>query len=145
MSDIKTKSYFAASNSFGGFTSLFDSIFHPHKFDRLFILKGGPGTGKSTLMKRLIEYAVDRNLYTESVYCSSDPNSLDGVIIEGRDKRIGVIDGTSPHSEDPKYPGSIDSIIDLGSGFDIAKLKNRRSDIIELTEMKKDAYRDAYT
>jgi Mrp family chromosome partitioning ATPase len=47
------KKFFAAANTEMGFRSLFDEIFAPEKFRRIYILKGGPGTGKSTLMRNL--------------------------------------------------------------------------------------------
>ena len=46
--------FFAGANSAEGFFSCFDSLYDPEK-DSFYILKGGPGTGKSTLMKRLSE------------------------------------------------------------------------------------------
>ena len=42
--------FFAAANTENGFYSLFDDVFSPESFRRIYILKGGPGTGKSTLM-----------------------------------------------------------------------------------------------
>ena len=41
--------YFAGGNTARGFCSLFDSSLEG--LNRIFILKGGPGTGKSSLMK----------------------------------------------------------------------------------------------
>ena len=43
--------YFAASNSGRGFVSYFDSVFSPSRFEKVYIIKGGPGTGKSYFMK----------------------------------------------------------------------------------------------
>ena len=43
--------FFAARNSHGGFQSLFDEVFNPREYAKLFILKGGPGTGKSTFKR----------------------------------------------------------------------------------------------
>ena len=43
--------YFAGGNTARGFYSLFDS--NIADLDRIFILKGGPGTGKSSLMKKI--------------------------------------------------------------------------------------------
>ena len=40
--------YFAAANTESGFFSLFDEVFSPEHLRRIYILKGGPGTGKST-------------------------------------------------------------------------------------------------
>ena len=51
---MKIKEFFAASNSSTGFVSYFDVIFNPKSYEKIFILKGGPGTGKSHFMKSAI-------------------------------------------------------------------------------------------
>ena len=43
---------FISANSERGFFSLYDEVFDMHSFDRIFILAGGPGTGKSTLLRQ---------------------------------------------------------------------------------------------
>lgn len=90
-----------------------------------YILKGGPGTGKSTLMKKLAENFSDSKatLYR----CSSDLNSLDAVVIE--DKKIIVVDGTAPHVFDPVYPGVSQEIINLGQFWDKSKLLEHGDEI----------------
>lgn len=45
----KVMNYFAGGNTAKGFYSLYDS--NLKGLERLFILKGGPGSGKSTIMK----------------------------------------------------------------------------------------------
>ena len=47
----KALHYFAGGNTARGFFSLYDSNFAG--LEKVFILKGGPGTGKSTLMKKI--------------------------------------------------------------------------------------------
>ena len=44
------RKFFAGSNTPLGFYSFFDQIIDLMQAHRFFILKGGPGTGKSTLM-----------------------------------------------------------------------------------------------
>ena len=136
---------FGAANSYSGFKSSFDKIFNPENYTKLFILKGGPGTGKSTLMKRIADYGKDRALEVTLVYCSSDPDSLDGVILSVGDKKIAVIDGTAPHTQDPIYPGAAEEIINLGDSFDIAKLESHRDEIITLGKDKSRYYKGAYS
>jgi len=46
-------SYFAAANGYDGFVSYFEKVFDAKDYTRLFILKGGPGTGKSSIMTHL--------------------------------------------------------------------------------------------
>ncbi len=145
MDNLKyNKSYFAAANSFDGFKSLFDDIFDSNKFTNLFVLKGGPGTGKSSLMKVVAEYAISKKLHTELIFCSSDPNSLDGLIVESKSERIGILDGTSPHERDARLPGAFDSIINLAEALDSERLMQRKNIIAEINERKKDHYRRAY-
>ena len=113
---------FAAANGYCGFRSYFNEIFSPDSYDRLYIIKGGPGTGKSSLMKRYAGEMEGRGYEVARIYCSSDPTSLDGVISYSNGGRIGIIDGTAPHTQDTKYPGAIDIIIDLGVSFDLDAL-----------------------
>ncbi len=139
-----SESFFAAANGFSGFISLFPSVFDPSEYKKIFILKGGPGTGKSTLLKGLISLGCESGYKCTAVYCSSDPHSLDGAIIEHRGGRIAVIDGTAPHTTDPEFPGAVEEIINLGDGFDTGILESRRNDILDLCITKKEAYRAGY-
>ncbi len=95
-----------------------------------YILKGGPGTGKSTLMKRAA--ADRRDDEPELYYCSSDPDSLDAVIF--RKTGVIIVDGTSPHVFEPIYPGAKQSIINLGKFWDESFLRSRTEDIVALSD-----------
>ena len=48
----KSRHYFAAANTADGFVSFFDSVFNNRNISKVYILKGGPGVGKSTIMKK---------------------------------------------------------------------------------------------
>ena len=74
------QTYFAALNGGKGFVSFFDDIFSP--LDRVYIIKGGPGTGKSKLMRDIAAEAVNKAYTVEYFCCSADPDSLDGIIIK---------------------------------------------------------------
>lgn len=136
------KKFFAAANTENGFFSLFDEIFAPERFRRVYILKGGPGTGKSTLMRKIAETAQIRGYDVEYICCSSDPDSLDGIIIS--ELSVAILDGTAPHMTDPVYPGAIERIVDLGVAFDFGLLEKRRDELIPLIRAKKEAYRTGY-
>ena len=136
--------YFAAANSYCGFVSHFAKEFEPQKYERIFILKGGPGTGKSTLMKGIGSYFSDKATYVKAVYCSSDIHSLDGIILTKNNKSVCIIDGTSPHSIDPLYPGVKEEIIDLAKGINVTKLIESKDEIIHLNQTKKQHYKNAY-
>ena len=136
--------FFAASNGYDGFRSSFDQVFNPSNFRKLYVIKGGPGTGKSTLMKRISGRFSDSAEITE-IYCSSDTKSLDGVIIKKGNVKIGIVDGTSPHMVEAIYPGAVEQIVNLGDSFDYNALAIRSNRIIELNEIKKVYYRKAYS
>ena len=138
------KEYFAAANSHTGFISKFDKVFKRESYKRVFILKGGPGTGKSTILKGLCSLGRKNKLQAEAIYCSSDPHSLDGVILYNNDLRIAVLDGTSPHAEEAVCPGAIDELVDLGSGFNTRLLEEQREVILRASSLKKQAYKKAY-
>ena len=132
--------YFAGANTRNGFVSLFDECFK--NVERLYILKGSSGCGKSTFMKKVAERAIKHGFSVDYIYCSADSQSLDGVIIQGLN--IAVADGTSPHIMDVKYPCVRETIINLGQFWDESKLIPKRNKIIELTNLKSECYKNAY-
>ena len=138
------KEFFAASNSYYGFISYFDKVFSPRDFDKIFILKGGPGTGKSTFMKETANLFEASDLICQKILCSSDPESLDGLIIENAGKKIAILDGTAPHATDPKMPGAIEKIINLGDCWNEKLLSANKEKIVRLTELKQTHYKNAY-
>lgn len=135
--------FFAAANGYSGFRSYFDNIFSPDKLKKLYILKGGPGTGKSTLMKTIAKRFSDEACVTR-IYCSSDVSSLDGILIEQNGNAIGIADGTAPHVIEPRFPGAVEEIVNLGDGFDCRALYKQNNVIRELSEKKSYAYKNAY-
>ncbi len=137
----KTSSYFAAANGYCGFRDYFDDVFNPYRLEHIFILKGGPGTGKSSLMKTLLFDPAFKNFDKEAIYCSSDPASLDGVVIGDQ---VAVIDGTAPHSRDTKLPGVVDEIINLGENWDEKNLLKSTIKIKEINQRKSKEYNSAY-
>ena len=105
------ETYFLGANSRSGFASLYRHFAdEPGAF--LHVIKGGPGTGKSGFMRRIAEAARARGLDTETVLCSGDPDSLDGVYIPAL--RQGWADGTAPHTMDPAHFGADGDYVDLG-------------------------------
>lgn len=128
---VSSPRFFLGANTPSGFYSLFDELYEPEDGWRLFIVKGGPGTGKSTLMKKVAAECDRRGWYCERIYCSSDPDSLDGVIIPH--KKISICDGTSPHTVEPRFPGVSETTADLGCCRNDVKLRENSSEIIALT------------
>ncbi|HOJ09383.1 MAG TPA: ATPase [Clostridiales bacterium] len=135
MQKFKIRHIFAGGNTSHGFFSYFNYIINLSDANRLYILKGGPGTGKSTFMKYIGSEAMNHDYDVEYFHCSSDSNSLDGVSIPSL--KIAMVDGTAPHTIDPEYPGVVDEIINLGEYWDKNKLKNYRDRVLrERKEIK---------
>lgn len=127
----KTMSSFLGANTPSGFVSFFDELYNPYENSRAFIICGGPGTGKSGFMKTVGKSAEEKGFFTEYVYCSSDPQSLDGLIIP--ELSLSFADGTSPHIINPKFPGACEKIINTGDFWDSQKLFRKREEIRTLT------------
>lgn len=71
--------YFADGNTAKGLFSFRDSNFG--NLETLYIISGSPGTGKSTLIKKVCEYCAEINLNTEIIHSVTDSDSLSGVIM----------------------------------------------------------------
>jgi len=112
MASGKARHMFPGGNTYKGFFSYYDYIMPQEKAKRIIILKGGPGVGKSSYMRYIAEHMLSKGFDVEFMHCSSDPDSLDGVVIP--EKNIALMDGTAPHVVDPKNPGAVDEIINLG-------------------------------
>jgi hypothetical protein len=133
---------FPGGNTSKGFYSFYKYIISQEDARRIFILKGGPGVGKSTFMKKAGTVMVEQGYDVEFMHCSSDNNSLDGLVIP----RIGVamIDGTAPHVVDPKNPGVIDEIIHLGDFWNEAAICRGRQDVIRINSSVGAIFERAY-
>ncbi len=134
------KNYFAGANSSQGFYSFYEYL----SFDcqRVFIIKGGPGTGKSTFMKKVATDLMKKDYTIEKYWCSSDSKSLDGLVI--KDLKIAIVDGTAPHLVDPDYPGVIDEIINFGRYWDREILLKNKTEIIDLTQSNREYFNKTY-
>ncbi len=130
-------SFFAAANSSEGFYSRFPALFDPvcGRWQKIYIVKGGPGTGKSSFMKRAAEHAEAKGYPVERYYCSADPCSLDGIRIPACG--IAMLDGTAPHTVDAVYPGAVEEIVNLGMFFDARVLREKTEQIRSLCEEHK--------
>lgn len=113
---MKTHHFFAGGNTARGFISRFEDVLPIGRQKRMYYVKGGPGVGKSTFMRRVGECAEKAGLSVEYFYCSSDPDSLDAIALPERG--FGMMDGTAPHVYDPVVPGARDTLLSLGDFLD---------------------------
>lgn len=133
--------YFLAANSAEGFESYFCDNYDYNDGWRAYIIKGGPGTGKSSFMKYVVVKALEKGLCVELCPCSSDPDSLDGVII--KEIKTIILDGTAPHVVEPKYAGVCEEIINLGQFWNGELLRERANEIINVTTQNKKLHKTA--
>lgn len=132
------KKYLASANTSVGFVNCFENI-NPLKNSFCYILKGGPGTGKSSLMKKIAFYFEQKGLEVEYFYCSSDADSLDGIRI----KNFSVVDGTAPHTTEATMPGIKEKIVNVGA-FIKDDIKKNKIDIEKLIIKKSQCFKLAY-
>ena len=132
------KTYFLGSNTAYGFFGDFSHLTR----GKTVILKGGAGTGKSTLMKKLNEIALDAGFMTETYRCSSDVSSFDAVFVPS--KNFAVIDGTSPHVTEAEIPLVSGFVFNLLDAADEKKIAPYKDDIKYAVSCKKQYFNDAY-
>ena len=133
------KQVFLSANTAEGSINFFNLIVEMYDLNKLYILKGGSGIGKSTFMRNFSNAFDGKKTF---VYCSADPNSLDGVILE--DLGVAIIDGTAPHIVDPRFPGLIDEIVDLGKFIIPDRVRATVKQINDITQNKKKHYQNAF-
>lgn len=135
------KRVFPGNNTPEGFFSYYDYVI-PRDAVRIFVIKGGPGVGKSTFMTNIARDMVELGYDVEIHHCSSDNNSIDGVVFPAIG--VGVIDGTFPHVVDPKVPGAIDEIIWLGEFWDEEAVRSKKEEILQAQKAVDSVFRRAY-
>lgn len=136
------KHYFAGNNTSKGFYNYFSFIFNPESAKRIYILKGGPGVGKSSFMRKIATKVQAENYSVDYIHCASDNESLDGIYIPER--KIAFVDGTAPHTIDPSIPGAADEIINLGAYLNSNQLEKMKAEIIQCNKTMSRLYKSAY-
>ena len=134
--------FFLGANSPSGFYSLYDQMLDPDTANRVFLLKGGAGCGKSSLMKRAAAALEDVGEQVEYIRCSGDPDSLDAVIFPGL--KAAIADATAPHVMEPRLPGVVESYVNLGRFYDHTALRKQREEIAAATKGYQSHYKRAY-
>ena len=134
--------YFLGANSPSGFYSLYPGLLDEATAEGLYILKGGPGCGKSSFLRRIVRYAEAAGEEAVLFPCSADPDSLDAVLLPRR--RIALVDGTAPHVVEPAYPGVIGHYVNLGACYDRDALQTCRGEILAAFSEYKGHYKRVY-
>ena len=135
-------SFFLGANSPAGFYSLYSELISPALARRIYLIKGGPGCGKSTLMRQVERQAQQAGLAVQRILCSGDPDSLDALLLP--EANIALADATAPHVLEPKFPGVVEQYVDLGSCYDHRGLQEVREEIMSCMTGYPACYRRAY-
>lgn len=138
--------FFPGGNTMRGFYSYYQYLWRPLANPspaRVWIIKGGPGTGKSVLMQRIADEMHARGYDLEVHHCSADPDSVDGVVVPALG--AAIVDGTAPHVIDPAFPGAVETMVNLGEFWDGAALRRHRADIEAISARYKTCYASAYS
>lgn len=122
--------FFLGANTGDGFHSLYDGFVDCAGGDFLWVIKGGPGCGKSNFMMHIVQAAENAGLEVEYILCASDPDSLDGIYLPKL--RTAYVDGTAPHVLDSPLPGAGSLYLDLGAFYDSEALIPWLGEIAEL-------------
>ncbi len=136
---VKQADFFLGANTPNGFASFFSELNDPAFTDHCYIIKGCPGSGKSTMMKKAADNTAWKERLTERIHCSSDPDSLDGVILH--DTKTIIADGTPPHPIEPVLPIAYETVVSLYGCFDRQKVADRRKEAMELNKKIKDCHK----
>lgn len=134
--------FFAGANSGEGFRNLFGELINIEDAYDFMVLKGGPGVGKNTFMREIGKTMEQAGTAVEYLWCSGDPDSLDGVVLP--ELRCAIADGTSPHVIEPQYPAAVDRYVDLGRFYDLTAAKAAAEEVKIHTRSYKAAYASAY-
>lgn len=124
--------FFIGANTPVGFVGYLDDLYDCRDGWRAYLIKSGPGSGKSTLIKTVMQHMARLGYDAEAILCSSDPDSLDGVVF--RQLKLCLFDATSPHIIEPHYWGAVEQIVNLSACSDGALLYERREGIREASD-----------
>lgn len=120
-----------------GFRSHYDSLLG--ELSSLTVIKGGSGCGKSTFMRAVARAARERGLEVSEILCSSDPDSLDAVLVPALS--LGFVDGTAPHVLEPKICGGSMNYLNFGEFYDRSAMRSSEEEIAALQEKNAAQYR----
>lgn len=117
---------YLAANTPQGFVSRFDQL-NRERLERLYIIKGTSGNGKSTFMRHIAERMEKQGELVERIHCSADSSSLDGLLIP--ELGVALLDGTAPHTVEPRWPFAFETVVELFSALDGEQIYERREEV----------------
>ena len=131
--------FFMGANTPGGFVGDPAALYSGEDGWRAYLIKSGPGTGKSSLMRRVAQRMSEAGHTVEVLICSSDPDSLDGVWMP--EIRACVLDATAPHVAEPGCFGAVETVVSLGDALDTRAVRAARQEILHCQHENAEAHR----
>lgn len=122
--------FFLGANSPGGFFSYYGDWLDLSGMNRYFLIKGSPGNGKSTFMRRIGRFMEAKGLLAEYIMCSGDTESLDGVYIPALG--TAFVDATPPHAIEPRYPLAVENYLPLTQFVNDSAVMTHKPEVIRL-------------
>ena len=86
--------FFLGATTPAGFKGYFEPLRREPGM-QMYLIKSGPGCGKSSLMRRVAQAMEEKGASVEYIACSGDPDSLDAVVFPALN--TAIVDGTAPH------------------------------------------------
>lgn len=123
--------FFLGANTPQGFVGYAHELYDAEDGWQAYLIKSGPGTGKSSLMRRLYEQMTALGIEAEVICCSSDPSSLDGLVFPELKKCI--LDATAPHVVEPTCWGAVEQLVPLSVCADETVLHPHTAEILAVT------------
>jgi len=133
--------FFAGGNTAHGFSNLYESSLQG--LTRLFVLKGGPGTGKTRIIREIGDLLAQQGYEIWLIHTASDNDSLDGVVIP--ELKVGIIDGTAPRVIKPELPEEAIVHVNLEQAVDTLQLSQRCVEIDSLVDQYTEEHELAYS
>lgn len=120
----RVRHFYAAAITPQGVCSFLENLFDP--LERRIVIKGRPGTGKNTIVRKIMEEGISRGLTMDICHCALDPDKYEHLIFP--EIGVGVVTSMPPHEYEPKEG---DIIVDTEKYLDLERLNKYHEEMEE--------------
>lgn len=118
----------ASSNTGQGYSSFLPALIN--ELNKVYILKGAPGSGRSTFIRQVGLALATKGYETDFFVSPFNASSLEGVIFP--QLGLGVVNGDLECKIEARYPGIAGEVINLGEHWDREQLVEHQQEIRDL-------------